>query len=123
MASVGIGRHTSGPVITLSTVCDIIRPGLIQLCREHDMHHADVFRDHATDCIQLVIIDSKGKKYFHPRFVTRHEIVDRSWLHLVSSRFRSCARGFAAEDQAIMTSPSFTLDEIEQAQEIVDSLR
>lgn len=123
--ALGIGNIPRGTItpMTLGAVCNIIRPGLPQLCRDYGMREAEVFMDFTADCIQLVVVDALGKKYSHPRFVTRQEIEDRNWLPFLKARFETCSTGFAKPEFGLMASPSFTLSELEQAQEIVDSLK
>lgn len=126
MAVRGIRLSQVAPPHKMSTVRDIIEPALPMLCKEFGMHHAEIWNDPVSDNLQLVVIDSKGRRYLHPRFVTRQEIMDQRWIDLVRPRFESAINGcpaFYSQSTPVMASPSFSLDEIEQAQDIVDSLK
>jgi hypothetical protein len=97
--------------------------GMLQAHAAKSNLGCDLVCTFSTDCIQLVLVNSKNQKFVHPSFITRHEIENGLIEEdLLLYRFSTCAAGRPRRFPDEPAPPTFTLDEIISAQEFIDSL-
>ena len=79
--------------------------------------------DFSSDCIQLVVVKAGGRKYLHPRFATRQEIMDHHGVPDFDYRIDSMMRGEPSTKRQTVNAPDFSLSELEEAERMVNECR
>ncbi len=100
-----------------------IRLALKKLVRQYAMEDADIVVDLAADCLQLIVVGRDKRKYTHPRFLDKQELVAGTWRLYFEERFISCINGVPRARAFLPMTPNFTLDELNDASEFMDSIK
>lgn len=126
---VGAVNPKNLPYHSLYEMIDILRPAMAGIANKiHSTHgpiSTELFANPVMDCIQLIIRDGKGRAYAHPRYIEQREIVDGSWIGVIEDRFMSTLLGIPSNKPGTpsMVEPAFTLNELEEAEKMMESLK
>lgn len=121
----------TGPNInTIAHHKDRLDSILVSLCNKLGIFR-DISRFHTqvnynSDCISLVAVMQNGRHYMHPRFLTRQEIENGSGYDNLVEKLQSTIDGTPWEPvnpRMMEKANSFSLSEIEQAQELIDQCK